>query len=276
MRRMWRPCFHVLLVVLAAIPNETVEVQLNQAAPAKLSSSPQEIPVENFQNEEWRDRTTLESKSSVPRKGVEDFEVSVTEDTSIFEEKKGSSKPRKGAFLTPPSNKKLQVTSSLYISNSTISISEETHVTGKPTVLETTKDTEAILATSTTNAAVVKSKPTASIFEALNNEDEMTNSSYYSTLTIGLSLGIALILILALGSFWRLKNVWTRHEYKRVDFLIDGMYCDAWALGASMENRQWMNWVPPIASLSLSKYFLLLKYKWLFKPNEDCKFSLIL
>lgn len=70
-----------------------------------------------------------------------------------------------------------------------------------------------------------KFKPLAS--EAVRSEDEVSDPpSHQTALIVGLSLGIAMVLILAAVTFWRLRDVWERRQYKRVDFLIDGMYTD--------------------------------------------------
>lgn len=72
---------------------------------------------------------------------------------------------------------------------------------------------------------VVKFKPLAS--EAVKSEDEVSEPpSHQTALIVGLSLGIAMVLILAAVTFWRLRDVWERRQYKRVDFLVDGMYTD--------------------------------------------------
>ena len=69
-----------------------------------------------------------------------------------------------------------------------------------------------------------KSKPLAS--ETQNTEDEVSSQPDYTALIVGLSLGIAMVLILASVTYWRLRDVWERRQYKRVDFLIDGLYTD--------------------------------------------------
>jgi len=72
----------------------------------------------------------------------------------------------------------------------------------------------------------VKLKPTASW---MDQTDLNTDSIQYdkSSLIIGLSLGILLVLALGYVTFWRLHDVWAKRQYKRVDFLVDGMYVDA-------------------------------------------------
>ncbi|KAI9557777.1 hypothetical protein GHT06_014525 [Daphnia sinensis] len=69
-----------------------------------------------------------------------------------------------------------------------------------------------------------KSKPLAS--ETQKTEDEVSMQPDYTALIVGLSLGIAMVLILASVTYWRLRDVWERRQYKRVDFLIDGLYTD--------------------------------------------------
>lgn len=71
---------------------------------------------------------------------------------------------------------------------------------------------------------VIKSKPLAS--ETDSTEDEVSVQPDYTALIISLSLGIVLVLILASVTYWRLRDVWERRQYKRVDFLIDGLYTD--------------------------------------------------
>ncbi|XP_057373270.1 uncharacterized protein LOC130694140 [Daphnia carinata] len=77
----------------------------------------------------------------------------------------------------------------------------------------------------TTNSnSTFKSKPLAS--ETQKTEDEVSTQPDYTALIVGLSLGIAMVLILASVTYWRLRDVWERRQYKRVDFLIDGLYTD--------------------------------------------------
>ena len=76
----------------------------------------------------------------------------------------------------------------------------------------------------TTTNSTFKSKPLAS--ETQSTEDEVSVQPDYTALIVGLSLGIALVLILASVTYWRLRDVWERRQYKRVDFLIDGLYTD--------------------------------------------------
>lgn len=78
----------------------------------------------------------------------------------------------------------------------------------------------------TSNNQTSKSKPLALMPETLNTEDEVSEHPDYTALIVGLSLGIALVLILASVTYWRLRDVWERRQYKRVDFLIDGLYTD--------------------------------------------------
>lgn len=78
--------------------------------------------------------------------------------------------------------------------------------------------------TKTTTNATFKSKPLAS--ETQSTEDEVSSQPDYTALIVGLSLGIAMVLILASVTYWRLRDVWERRQYKRVDFLIDGLYTD--------------------------------------------------
>lgn len=76
----------------------------------------------------------------------------------------------------------------------------------------------------TTSNLSPKFKPLAS--ETQKTEDEVSVQPDYTALIVGLSLGIALVLILASVTYWRLRDVWERRQYKRVDFLIDGLYTD--------------------------------------------------
>lgn len=77
----------------------------------------------------------------------------------------------------------------------------------------------------TTNSnSTFKYKPLAS--ETQKTEDEVSMQPDYTALIVGLSLGIAMVLILASVTYWRLRDVWERRQYKRVDFLIDGLYTD--------------------------------------------------
>lgn len=77
----------------------------------------------------------------------------------------------------------------------------------------------------TSPTPMLKFKPLAS--ETVKSEDEVSEPpSHQNALIVGLSLGIAMVLILAAVTFWRLRDVWERRQYKRVDFLIDGMYTD--------------------------------------------------
>lgn len=76
----------------------------------------------------------------------------------------------------------------------------------------------------TTSIPSMKFKPLAS--ETQKTEDEVSVQPDYTALIVGLSLGIALVLILASVTYWRLRDVWERRQYKRVDFLIDGLYTD--------------------------------------------------
>lgn len=76
----------------------------------------------------------------------------------------------------------------------------------------------------TTSPPMLKFKPLAS--ETKSTEDEVSVQPDYTALIVGLSLGIALVLILASVTYWRLRDVWERRQYKRVDFLIDGLYTD--------------------------------------------------
>ncbi|KAK4011233.1 hypothetical protein OUZ56_020346 [Daphnia magna] len=62
--------------------------------------------------------------------------------------------------------------------------------------------------------------------ETQKTEDEVSMQPDYTALIVGLSLGIAMVLILASVTYWRLRDVWERRQYKRVDFLIDGLYTD--------------------------------------------------
>lgn len=78
--------------------------------------------------------------------------------------------------------------------------------------------------TSTSPLPLLKFKPLAS--ETKSTEDEVSVQPDYTALIVGLSLGIALVLILASVTYWRLRDVWERRQYKRVDFLIDGLYTD--------------------------------------------------
>lgn len=76
----------------------------------------------------------------------------------------------------------------------------------------------------TNSNSTFKSKPLAS--ETQSTEDEVSTQPDYTALIVGLSLGIAMVLILASVTYWRLRDVWERRQYKRVDFLIDGLYTD--------------------------------------------------
>lgn len=86
---------------------------------------------------------------------------------------------------------------------------------------ETVKEPQVI---NTTTNPTFKFKPLAS--ETQSTEDEVSVQPDYTALIVGLSLGIALVLILASVTYWRLRDVWERRQYKRVDFLIDGLYTD--------------------------------------------------
>ena len=67
-----------------------------------------------------------------------------------------------------------------------------------------------------------KSKPTISGVLPLETEDGQSND--FTALIVGLCLGLVLVLIVASLLYFRMKDVWTRRQYKRVDFLIEGMY----------------------------------------------------
>ena len=84
--------------------------------------------------------------------------------------------------------------------------------------------TEHVNTTRTPTNSTFKSKPLAS--ETQSTEDEVSSQPDYTALIVGLSLGIAMVLILASVTYWRLRDVWERRQYKRVDFLIDGLYTD--------------------------------------------------
>lgn len=72
---------------------------------------------------------------------------------------------------------------------------------------------------------VHNSKPVAAS-EGTEELDSTGDQPDYTALIVGLSLGIALVLVLAAITYWRMRDVWERRQYKRVDFLIDGMYAD--------------------------------------------------
>jgi len=75
-----------------------------------------------------------------------------------------------------------------------------------------------------TSESTLKLKPTTIGTEQVDSKD----STYYSktSLIVGLSFGILLLLALAYVAFWRLHEFWTKRQYKRVDFLVDGLYID--------------------------------------------------
>ena len=73
-----------------------------------------------------------------------------------------------------------------------------------------------------------KSKPSLAIDDSVTEEDQGAASNYNLPLvTVGLSLGVVAILLLVSVSYWRLREIWSRWQYKRVDFLVDGMYADS-------------------------------------------------
>jgi len=87
----------------------------------------------------------------------------------------------------------------------------------------------AIISTTTTSTAhpisIKYHKPEVAL-EGVVTDDDALDQTDYTALIVGLSLGIALVLILAAVTYWRMRDVWERRQYKRVDFLIDGLYTD--------------------------------------------------
>jgi len=77
---------------------------------------------------------------------------------------------------------------------------------------------------STTSESTPRSKPPTSKTDQADSEDQ--NSSK-TGLIVGLSFGMLLLLALAYVAFWRFHEVWTKRQYKRVDFLVDGLYIDS-------------------------------------------------
>jgi len=75
---------------------------------------------------------------------------------------------------------------------------------------------------STTFESMSKFKPTTSGAEQDFKEQYPNKTS----LIIGLSFGILMLLSLGYVAFWRLYEVWTKRQYKQVDFLVDGLYID--------------------------------------------------
>ena len=68
------------------------------------------------------------------------------------------------------------------------------------------------------STAVKHSKPDVAV-------DSVANKSFNSTpLIIGVSVGVVVILALAIFAYKKLEDVWSRRHYDRMDFLIDGMY----------------------------------------------------
>lgn len=148
--------------------------------------------------------------------------------------KKSGSVPRKGAAKEPVKGRK-GVTSFPGEGQEKASSAVEEATSGAPAVSVTNStstsridDTTTTTTTTTPVPPAAKSKPTASETERSEDEEE-PGSGGYTALIVGLSLGISLVLILVFVTYWRMKDVWERRQYKRVDrdFLIDGLYSDA-------------------------------------------------
>ena len=55
--------------------------------------------------------------------------------------------------------------------------------------------------------------------------DPVSNKSFNSTpVIIGVTVGVVVILAVAILAYKRLQDVWSRRHYARMDYLIDGMY----------------------------------------------------
>lgn len=80
--------------------------------------------------------------------------------------------------------------------------------------------------TSTAHPISIKYHKPEVALEGVVTDDDALDQTDYTALIVGLSLGIALVLILAAVTYWRMRDVWERRQYKRVDFLIDGLYTD--------------------------------------------------
>lgn len=80
--------------------------------------------------------------------------------------------------------------------------------------------------TSTAHPISIKYHKPEVALEGVVTDDDALDQPDYTALIVGLSLGIALVLILAAVTYWRMRDVWERRQYKRVDFLIDGLYTD--------------------------------------------------
>jgi len=216
---MWKLHFSVLFVIFSVAWAEDSSA-LSDSSNVKFDFINISTTVRPSDTVDAADRKTVEDKSSVPRKGVgflsednQSLNIVSTIIPSPTEEKKEPSKPRKGAVL---SGKDLGV--------------EQIREPSKPRkgavpLVNETQDGKSIVGV--TPIPIVKFKPTASGLDPLGDDIGDDPSSDFTALTVGLSLGVVLILILASVSYWRLRDVWSRRQYKRVDFLIDGMYVDA-------------------------------------------------
>ena len=216
---MWKLRFSVLFVIFSVAWAEDSSA-LSSSSIVKFNSLNISTTLRPSDTEDGTDRKTIEDKSSVPRKGVgflsEDNQSLNNVSSTIplpAEEKKEPSKPRKGAIL-----------SGIDLGVEQIKEPSKPRKGAVPLVNET-QDEKSII--SITPIPIVKFKPTASGLDPSGDDIGDDPSSDFTALTVGLSLGVVLILILASVSYWRLRDVWSRRQYKRVDFLIDGMYVDA-------------------------------------------------